>query len=67
MMDPNDIDMALHEIQQMVSVSITAIEPLMGTEKRPDVFELPETNAELLTFAVFDIRKRVTALREALA
>lgn len=67
MMDRNDIDMVLHEIQQMVSVSITALDPLMGTAKRPDVFEMPATNADLLTFAVFEIRKRVTALRQALA
>ena len=61
-----DISIELHEIQQMVSVCITAVEPLMGSDKNPDVYQLPATNAELLVFSVFDLQKRVKALADML-
>ena len=65
-MDMDQIDGALHEIQQMVLVAIGAQESLMGGDAAPGLFQMPAQDAEMLGFSVFDILKRVRALRESL-
>ena len=65
-MDINEIDLVLHEIQQMVSVAISAAEGLGGNEADEDVFQMPAASANLLDFSLFDIDKRLKALREGL-
>lgn len=65
-MDINDIDLALHEIEQMVLVAINADEGCVGSDTASGFFQLPAQDAELLCFSLFDIQKRVRALREEL-
>ena len=61
LMDKDEIDGALHEISMMVSV-----ETLRATDTAPRVFQMPYEAGELLCFSVFDIDKRVKALKAAL-
>jgi hypothetical protein len=65
-MDTDQIDYALHEITQMVLVAIGAHESLMGMEADPGIFQMPARDAEMLSFSVFDLQKRVEALRASL-
>src|ERR1700730_7464503 len=65
-MDNNAIDGAVHEIAMMVLVLLDAVETLQGTETSPKVFQMPYEAGEMLSFAAFDIDKRVKALRAAL-
>ncbi|MET4794686.1 hypothetical protein ABIF64_006864 [Bradyrhizobium japonicum] len=65
MMDANDIDNALHEIRQMVLVAIGAHESLLG-DPDPEVFSMPRRDAEMLSFSIFDVLKRVEDLKEKL-
>ena len=65
-MDKNAIDLAMFEIQQMVSVSILSVDGLMGSDTNPEVFQMPATDANLLEFSLFDIEKRIKALRALL-
>ena len=65
-MDRDDIDQALHEISMMVSVALGAVETLQATDTAPRVFQMPDEAGELLSFSVFDIDKRVKALKAAL-
>jgi len=50
----------------MVSVLLDAVETLQGTEATPKMFEMPHDAGEMLSFAAFDLDKRVKALREGL-
>ena len=62
----DEIDLTLHAIQQMVEVSLRATEGLHGTEDDPAVFQMRSADANLLDFSLFDIQKRVRALRAEL-
>lgn len=65
-MDKNAIDLALLEIQHMVSVAIDAAETLSGTDADPDICQMSYDKHSLLDFSLFDVEKRVKALRGAL-
>jgi hypothetical protein len=65
-MDRNAIDLALHEIQQMVEVSIRAAERLFGVEEDESVSQMPRADHELLDFSLFDLARRVKASRAML-
>jgi hypothetical protein len=39
-MDMNDVDLSLHEIEQMVLVAVKARESLMGSDTAPGFFQL---------------------------
>ena len=65
-MDREEIDQALHEIQQMVEVSIRAAERLQGVEEDERVSQMPRADHELLDFSLFDLARRVKASREML-
>jgi hypothetical protein len=62
-MDFNDLDNALHEIEQMVLVAVNAHESLMASDSDPGFFQIPEGESELLSFSVYDLLKRVRALK----
>ena len=62
-MDREEIDQALHEIQQMVEVSIRAAERLQGVEEDERVSQMPRADHELLDFSLFDLARRVKASR----
>jgi hypothetical protein len=66
MMDRDAIDLVLHEIQCMVSVAISAAENLSGSDTDPDICQMPYEKHNLLDFSLFDIEKRLKALRAAL-
>jgi hypothetical protein len=69
-MDRDAIDLALHEIQQMIEVSIRAAERLMGVEADNNgvfVSQMPRADHELLDFSLFDLAKRLTGARAMLA
>jgi hypothetical protein len=67
-MDRDAIDIALHEIQQMVEVSIRAAESLqfVGDESGVLVSQMPRADHELLDFSLFDLARRVKASRAML-
>ena len=65
-MDKNAIDLALHEIQQMLSVAIDAAEILSGSDTDPDICQMSMDKHNLLDFSLFDLDKRVKALRAGL-
>ena len=65
-MDINDLDNALHEIAQMVLVAVNAHDTLMASDSAPGFFQIPEKESELLSFSVYDLLKRVKALRAEL-
>ena len=64
-MDRDAIDLALHEIQQMVEVSIRAAERLQGVEEDNGVLvsQMPRADHDLLDFSLFDLARRVKASR----
>jgi hypothetical protein len=62
-MDINDLDNALHEIEQMVLVAVGAHESMRCSDSAPGFFQIPEEESELLSFSVYDLLKRVKALR----
>ena len=66
MIDHNDIDLALHRILHMVSVAIDAAEHLNGCDTDKDMSVMPYEKHDLLDFALFDIEKRLKALRQAM-
>lgn len=71
MMDINDIDNALHEIKQMALVAIGAAEGLKSDNGDPSseairVFHLSEAETDLMSFAIFDILRRVGELKSRL-
>jgi hypothetical protein len=67
MMDREAIDQALHEIQQMVEVSIRAAERLQFREDNGGlVSQMPRADHELLDFSLFDLARRVQASRAML-
>ena len=65
-MDKDAIDLALHEIQQMVEVSIRAAERLEGAEEDMRVSQMPREDHELLDFSLCDLARRVKASRAML-
>jgi hypothetical protein len=67
-MDRDAIDQALHEIQQMVEVSIRAAELLqrVGEDNGVLVSQMPFADHELLDFSLFDLARRVKASRAML-
>ena len=65
-MDINEIDLALIDIEHMVTVAVDAAEEMGGSDHDPDITVMPYKKANLLDFAVFDIQKRLAALRAAL-
>jgi hypothetical protein len=62
----NDIDNALHEISQMVLVALDATDDLQRSDDDPQFFQMRSANAEMLTFALHDLHKRVHEFKEAL-
>jgi hypothetical protein len=50
----------------MVAVSNLAIRDLQRSAARPGFFEMPAINANLISFCVLDLEKRVKELRKAL-
>ena len=65
-MDPDkidEIDMALHGIQQMIEVSIRSAVYLHGSEKDKGTYSMPREEAELLCFSIYDLEMRVKAFR----
>jgi hypothetical protein len=66
MIDPNEIDNALHEISMMVSIVLGAVDTMQTTSILPRIFQMPDEAGELLCFCAFDIDKRVKALKAAL-
>jgi hypothetical protein len=65
-MDTNDVDVSLHEIEQMALVAVNAHESLVGSDTAPGFFQMPAEEPELLSFSVYDLLKRVRALRAEL-
>jgi hypothetical protein len=65
-MDMNDVDGSLHEIEQMVLVAVNAHESLLGSDTAPGFFQMPAEDSNLLSFSVYDLLKRVRALRAEL-
>ena len=57
------IDLAVHEIEKMVEFAVRAGESLPGAEHDNQKFEMPAEDAQLLDFALFDVAKRIKALR----
>jgi len=66
MLDRNDIDLALYQMRQMARVAIGAQESLLGSETDPGVFEMPAVEANILSFACFDLLARIEALEAAI-
>jgi hypothetical protein len=60
----DEIDYAVHEIEKMCEFAIRAAESLQGKESDKQKFEMPADDAQLLDFALLDVAKRLTALRE---
>ena len=58
-MDRDAIDLALHEIQRMVEVSIRAAERLQGVgeDNGVPVSQMPFADHELLDFSLFDLER----------
>jgi hypothetical protein len=50
----------------MVSVVLDAVDTLRATDTTPRVFQMQDEAGELLCFSLFDIDKRVNALKAAL-
>jgi hypothetical protein len=65
-MDKNDIDLTLHEIEQMVLVALGAHESLVSSDTAPGFSQMPAADSEMLSFSLFDLQKRVEALRAAI-
>jgi hypothetical protein len=65
-MDRNEMDDAVHGISMMVEVLLDAVVKLQAPETNPNAFEVSRDEGEMISFAAFDIDKRVSALREGL-
>lgn len=65
-MDIDEIHNAVFEISMMVLVLLEAQENMQAPETNPWVFQMPRAAGEMLSFAAFDINKRVIALRNGL-
>jgi hypothetical protein len=65
-MDKDAIDLALHEIQQMVEVASRSAETLCRAGGDNETFQMPAADANLLDFSIFDIEKRIKAVRAML-
>ena len=62
-MDRDEIDNALHEISMMLTVALGATDPLLRSEAGPAFFHMPAADAKMLSFALFDLHKRVGELK----
>jgi len=62
----NEIGGAVHAIAMMVEVLLDVLLTLQASEADRSVFEVSRKEGEIISFAAFDIDKRVTALRDAL-
>jgi hypothetical protein len=56
----------VHEISMMVAVLLDAQENMQAPETNPSVFQLSRAAGEMISFAAFDINKRVATLPEGL-
>jgi hypothetical protein len=66
-MDHNDIDLALHDIEQMVLIAFDVTQDdLIRSDVEPDCYRLSEANGERLAFAMNDLVARVEKLRAGL-
>jgi hypothetical protein len=67
-MDRDAIDLALHEIQQMIEVSIRVAERLLGADEDNGVLvsQMPRADHELLDFGLCDLAKRAKETRAIL-
>ncbi len=64
-LDRDDLDTALHG-KQMVLVALGAVDELMKGRYRPEFFQMPAPNSEMLCFSIYDLHKRVAELNCAL-
>ncbi len=58
----DEVDLNLADIQQMVEVGIRATQDLRRGND-PSYYRLPAGDSEMLTFSLFDLRRRVENLR----
>jgi hypothetical protein len=65
-MDINDLDLALHEISLITRVAINSTDELIGSKVEPGFFHMPADDAQMLDFALLDLRRRIDALMEGL-
>jgi len=65
-MDRDDLDASLHNIEIMVTVAIDAADSMIRSDLEPDCFKLPAADAQMLAFAMYDLRRQVTDLVAAL-
>ena len=61
-MDRDDLDASLHNIEIMVTVAIDAADSMIRSDLEPDCFKLPAADVQMLAFAMYDLRRRVTEL-----
>jgi hypothetical protein len=57
---------SLHQIEQMALVAVKVHESLTGSDTAPRFFQMPAEDSELLSFSIYDLLKRVRALRAEL-
>jgi hypothetical protein len=50
----------------MVLVAVGAQENLFRSDTAPEFFQMPDADANMLSFSVFDVLKRIEVLRAAL-
>jgi hypothetical protein len=66
MMNADEIGDAVHGIAMMVAVLLDAQGSMQAPDADRSVFQVSRKDGEMISFAAFDIHKRVTALREGL-
>ena len=65
-MDIDEIQDALHQLSMMVTVFLSAQEDMVVPETNLSVFQMPRAAGEMLSFASYDLDKRVKVLRDKL-
>lgn len=65
-MDKNAIADAVHEIDMMVETLVRVVEKLQANDATPKAFELSYNAGEMVSFAPFDLHKRIKALWDGL-